>query len=48
MKNLLLKFGGANQNFQKTKGVTNSFLAVDIRNSVGNKVQLWLLGLKNT
>ncbi len=39
--------GGPNKNFQKIKGVPNSYLAIDIQNSAGNKVPLWLFGMLN-
>lgn len=39
--------GGPNKNFQQIKGVPNSYLAVDVKNSVGNKVPLWLFGMLN-
>ena len=39
--------GGPNKNFQQIKGVPNSYLALDVKNSVGNKVPLWLFGLLN-
>jgi predicted AAA+ superfamily ATPase len=37
--------GGPNKNFQQIKGVPNSYLAIDVKNSVGNKVPLWLFGM---
>jgi predicted AAA+ superfamily ATPase len=37
--------GGPNKNFQQIKGVPNSYLAIDVENSVGNKVPLWLFGM---
>ena len=39
--------GGPNKNFQQIKGVPNSYLAIDVKNSVGNKVPLWLFGMLN-
>jgi phage antirepressor YoqD-like protein len=39
--------GCPNKNFQQIKGVPNSYLAVDMQNSVGNKVPLWLFGMLN-
>ncbi len=39
--------GGPNKNFQQIKGVPNSYLAIDIQNSAGNKVPLWLFGMLN-
>jgi predicted AAA+ superfamily ATPase len=37
--------GGPNKNFQQIKGVPNSFLAIDVKNSFGNKVPLWMFGM---
>jgi predicted AAA+ superfamily ATPase len=37
--------GGPNKNFQQIKGIPNSYLAIDVKNSVGNKVPLWLFGM---
>lgn len=37
--------GGPNKNFQQIKGVPNSYLAIDVKNSFGNKVPLWMFGL---
>jgi predicted AAA+ superfamily ATPase len=37
--------GGPNKNFQQIKGVPNSYLAIDVENSVGNKVPLWMFGM---
>ena len=39
--------GGPNKNFQQIKGVPNSYLAIDVKNSVGNKLPLWLFGMLN-
>jgi predicted AAA+ superfamily ATPase len=41
------EIGGPNKTFQQIKGVPNSYLAVDFKNSVGNKVPLWLFGMLN-
>jgi len=37
--------GGPNKNFQQIKGVPNSYLAIDVKNSVGNKIPLWMFGM---
>jgi len=37
--------GGPNKNFQQIKGVPNSYLAIDVENSVGNKIPLWMFGM---
>jgi predicted AAA+ superfamily ATPase len=37
--------GGPNKNFQQIKGIPNSYLAIDVENSVGNKIPLWLFGM---
>jgi predicted AAA+ superfamily ATPase len=37
--------GGPNKNFQQIKGIPNSYLAIDVKNSVGNKIPLWLFGM---
>ena len=37
--------GGANKNFQQIKGVPNSYLAIDVKNGIGNKVPLWMFGM---
>lgn len=39
------EIGGPNKTFQQIKGVPNSYLALDVENSVGNKVPLWLFGM---
>jgi predicted AAA+ superfamily ATPase len=39
------EIGGPNKNFQQIKGIPNSYLAIDVKNSVGNKVPLWLFGM---
>ena len=37
--------GGPNKNFQQIKGIPNSYLAIDVKNSVSNKIPLWLFGM---
>jgi len=37
--------GGPNKNFQQIKGIPNSYLAIDVENSVSNKIPLWLFGM---